>query len=263
MILAGRRPAGVLAGIASVDDPMSMAHGDELRCFADRHDLALVSVADLAEYRRRGHTVVKEAASARLPLVQGEFTAVGYRNPGDGREHLALVFGDIGDGLDVVVGVHSECQIGDVFGSLQYRCASHLDLALSTIAREGRGVLLYIRSGGGAGSGLLAALTAHEHGRAGCGTDASLRPEELGESPDYLAGTSILVALGVRTLRLLGDDRVRAVGPRQRESDAGAVAAAAVRTQLTCASCPVAPPVLREGNDKGRRAVRVATGTPV
>lgn len=260
MVLAGRRPAGVLAGIVSGDDPMSMAHGEELRRFADRHNLALVSIADLVEHRRKVHTVVTEAAPARLPLEQGEFTAVGYRNSDDGREHLALVFGDIGDGLGVVVGVHSECQLGDVFGSLQCRCAAHLDLALSTIVREGRGVLLYIRSGG-AGSGLLAALTAHEHGRAGCRTDATLRPEELCESPDYLAGTSILAALGVRTLRLLGDDKVRGVAPRHREPDAGALAA--VRTHLPSASCPGSPPARHERHDEGRRAVRVATGAPV
>jgi 3,4-dihydroxy 2-butanone 4-phosphate synthase/GTP cyclohydrolase II len=124
--LAGLRPAGVLCEVVSEKDPSGMARADELRVFADEHDLALVSIADLIRYRRRTDRLVERAASARVPLRYGEFTAVGYRTTYDQREHVAFVFGEpgdvvasIGDGEDLLVRVHSECLTGDVFGSLR------------------------------------------------------------------------------------------------------------------------------------------------
>jgi len=116
-VMAGLQPAGVLCEIVSEKDPAGMARAEELRVFADEHDLALISIADLIAYRRRFEKLVERVASARVPLRYGEFTAVGYSSSYDSREHVAFVFGDVGDGEDVLVRVHSECLTGDVFGS--------------------------------------------------------------------------------------------------------------------------------------------------
>ncbi|HEY7009134.1 MAG TPA: 3,4-dihydroxy-2-butanone-4-phosphate synthase, partial [Jatrophihabitantaceae bacterium] len=116
--LAGLRPAGALCEVVSEKNPAGMALTDELRVFADEHDLAMISIADLIAYRRRFEKLVERVASARVPLRYGEYTAVGYASSYDNREHVAFVFGDVGDGEDVLVRVHSECLTGDVFGSL-------------------------------------------------------------------------------------------------------------------------------------------------
>ena len=138
-VLAGLRPAGVLCEIVSEKDPSGMARAEELRVFADEHGLAMISIADLIAYRRRFEKLVERVASARVPLRYGEFTAHGYASSYDDREHVAFVFGEIGDGEDVLVRVHSECLTGDVFGSLRCDCGPQLDAALAAVAREGRG----------------------------------------------------------------------------------------------------------------------------
>jgi 3,4-dihydroxy 2-butanone 4-phosphate synthase / GTP cyclohydrolase II len=130
-VLAGLAPAGVLCEIVSERDPAGMARVGELRAFADEHDLALISIADLIAYRRKSEKLVERAAEARVPLRYGEFTAVGYSSSYDRREHVAFVFGDIGDGEDVLVRVHSECLTGDVFGSLRCDCGPQPDAALA------------------------------------------------------------------------------------------------------------------------------------
>ena len=140
-----------------------MARADELRTFADEHGLALISIADLIAYRRRSEKLVKRVATARVPLRYGEFTAVGYSSSYDNREHVAFVFGEIGDGEDVLVRVHSECLTGDVFGSLRCDCGPQLDAALAAVAREGRGVVLYVRGHEGRGIGLGHKLRAYHH----------------------------------------------------------------------------------------------------
>ncbi len=169
-VLAGLHPAGVLCEVVSEKDPAGMARADELRVFADEHDLALISIADLIAYRRRFEKLVERVASARVPLRYGEFTAVGYSSSSyDQREHVAFVFGDIGDGEDVLVRVHSECLTGDVFGSLRCDCGPQLDAALAAVAREGRGVVLYVRGHEGRGIGLLHKLQAYQLQDAGVG----------------------------------------------------------------------------------------------
>src|SRR3954449_96683 len=126
-VLAGLRPSGTLCEVVSEKDPTGMARGEELRVFADEHDLVMVSIADLIAYRKRFDKLVERVAEARVPLRAGEFTAVGYRSSYDEREHVAFVYGDIADGEDVLVRVHSECLTGDVFGSLRCDCGPQLD----------------------------------------------------------------------------------------------------------------------------------------
>ncbi|MFJ1750240.1 bifunctional 3,4-dihydroxy-2-butanone-4-phosphate synthase/GTP cyclohydrolase II [Streptomyces sp. NPDC088116] len=200
--LAGLRPAGTIVEIAGEDGVMLRL--PELIPFARKHGLTIISIEDLIAYRRGSEPTVRREAEVRLPTAHGQFTAYGYRSTVDGVEHVALVHGDIGDGEDLLVRVHSECLTGDIFSSQRCDCGPQLQASMKRVTEEGRGVVVYLRGHEGRGIGLLSKLRAYELQERGHDTlDANLELGLPADARDYAAGARILDDLGVHSLRLM------------------------------------------------------------
>jgi 3,4-dihydroxy 2-butanone 4-phosphate synthase / GTP cyclohydrolase II len=208
--LAGLIPAGVVCEVMNEDG--TMARVPDLAEFCERHEIKMITVADLIEYRRRTEKLVERTVAVRLPTAYGDFNAVAFREKLTGKTHVALVKGRVDGAEDVLVRVHSECLTGDVFHSLRCDCGEQLEQALSQIGAEERGVLLYMAQEG-RGIGLLSKLKAYELQENGFDTvEANIELGFPADARDWGIGNQILADLGLSTIRILTNNPKKITG---------------------------------------------------